>query len=96
MPSRSFVFVLALLSGQAVWAEGRIDINAADAATLDDVMAGVGPIKAEAIVLHRQEHGPFRHIDDLIEVKGIGEKTVERNRDLITVGPAESIAPPEQ
>ena len=47
---------------------------------------GVGEAKAEAIVAYREEHGPFKSADQLAEVKGIGLKTVEKNRDLIDLG----------
>ena len=50
------------------------------------VQEGVGPAKAEAIVEHRKANGPFKSADELALVKGIGLKTVERNRDLIAVG----------
>jgi competence protein ComEA len=44
--------------------------------------------KAEAIVAHRKEHGPFKSAEQLAEVKGIGLKLVEKNRDRIQVGAA--------
>lgn len=75
----------ALLAGQA-FASEKVDINNADAATLDRVLNGVGPSKAEAIVAHRKQHGAFRSIEELAEVKGIGLATIEQNRDRITVG----------
>ncbi len=75
----------AVLAGSALAAE-TVDINAADAATLDRVLAGVGPSKAEAIVAHRKQHGAFRSADELVEVKGIGLSTIELNRDRIKVG----------
>lgn len=75
----------ALLAGGALAAE-KVDINQADAATLDRVLDGVGPSKAEAIIAHRQKHGAFRSADELAEVKGIGLALVEANRDRISVG----------
>ena len=51
-------------------------------------MQGVGLSKARAIVEYRQKHGPFRSADDLSLVKGIGERTVELNRENILVTPA--------
>lgn len=82
----------ALLAGGALAAE-KVDINNADAATLDRVLDGVGPSKAEAIVAHRQKHGAFRSADELVEVKGIGLALVEANRDRITVGAGKARAP---
>jgi len=87
--------VLGLLLGCALavgaWAAPaeRVDINSADAATLARVLEGVGPAKAAAIVEHRRRHGPFRRVEDLARVRGIGRKTVERNRGRIVVGSRE-------
>lgn len=64
---------------------GPININTADAETLDKVMVGIGPSKAKAIVDYRKEHGAFASVDDLTAVKGIGEKTIEKNRTLVSV-----------
>lgn len=79
------LFLSALLAGSAFAAE-TVDINTADAATLDRVLVGVGPSKAEAIIAHREQHGAFRSADELVEVKGIGLATVEQNRSRISVG----------
>ncbi|KAF1691165.1 ComEA family DNA-binding protein [Pseudoxanthomonas koreensis] len=81
------MLLLAVLMGAGVaWAADKVDINSADAAQLEQVLVGVGPAKAEAIVEHRKANGPFKSADELALVKGIGLKTIERNRDLITVG----------
>lgn len=77
---------LALLLSTTVQAADRVDINTADAAELDRVLLNVGPSKAQAIIEHRRANGPFRSAEELALVKGIGLKTVERNRDLIGVG----------
>jgi competence protein ComEA len=79
------LLLAALLSGAAVASE-QVDINSADAPTLERVLDGVGPSKAEAIVAHREKHGAFRSADELAEVKGIGLSTIEQNRARITVG----------
>jgi len=86
------LLLCALLSGGALAAE-KVDINLADAATLDRVLDGVGPSKAEAIVSHRNKHGAFRSADELAEVKGIGLALVEANRDRIEVGAGKARAP---
>ena len=78
----------ALLLGCALnvaSAERAVDINAADAATLAEVMVGIGPSKAEAIVSYRKDNGPFKSVDDLVLIKGIGKATLEKNRDRWTV-----------
>ena len=78
---RNLVGAAALALSSLVFAADVVDINTADAA-LDNV----GMVKAEAIIAYRQQHGPFTSIDQLADVKGIGAKTVERNRDRVTVG----------
>jgi len=83
--------VLSLaLAGAAVAATPveRVNINTADAATLDRVLLNIGPSKAQAIVDYRKAHGPFRSIDQLALVKGVGLKTIEKNRDRIALGAA--------
>lgn len=70
-----------------------VDINSADVETLDRVLVNIGPAKAEAIVAYRRANGPFRSIDQLALVKGIGLKTIERNRDRIVLGTLPAHAP---
>ena len=72
-----------------LWAfAGPVNVNTADAKTISEQLQGIGLAKAEAIVEYREKHGPFKSADDLSLVKGIGERTVELNRDDIRVGPA--------
>ena len=82
----------ALLAGSA-FAADRVNINTADAGTLDRVLVGVGPSKAEAIVAYRKANGAFRSADQLAAVKGIGLATVQKNRDRILVTGAATAAP---
>lgn len=63
-----------------------VDINTADAEALAIAIKGVGIKKAEAIVAHREKHGPFGSVDDLVEVSGIGPTIIEKNRENLTVG----------
>ena len=67
----------------AVWAAEGVDINRASAEEIAATLNGIGLSKAEAIVQYRDENGPFVHADELVNVKGIGLKTVDRNRDRI-------------
>ena len=85
--------VLALALSASAFAAERVNINTADAATIAAALNGVGEAKAQAIVAYRTEHGPFKSADQLAEVKGIGLKTVERNRDLIEVATRPAAAP---
>lgn len=64
----------------------KVNLNTADAVTIDRVLLNVGPSKAEAIVAYRKEHGSFKSPEQLALVKGIGLKTVEKNRDRIVIG----------
>lgn len=75
----------ALLATSAFAAE-KVNINTADAASLDRVLIGVGPTKAEAIVAYRKQNGAFRSADQMVGVKGIGLATIEKNRDRIMLG----------
>ena len=81
------------LAGSAFAAE-KVNINTADAATLDRVLVNVGPSKAEAIVAYRKQHGAFRSAEQLAQVDGIGLKTVEKNREMIVVGGGAAPAKP--
>lgn len=62
-----------------------VDLNTADEAALDE-LPGVGPATAAAIVAFREENGGFRTVDDLLDVRGIGEAKMEQLRPLVTVG----------
>jgi competence protein ComEA len=78
-------WIVALAASLAPYgvSAGPVNVNSADAATLARELQGIGPAKAEAIVAHRDKHGPFRSAEDLSRVKGIGAKTVERNKDFL-------------
>lgn len=57
-----------------------VNINNADAKVISESLSGIGMKKAEAIVQYRAANGPFKTAMDLAKVKGIGEKTVEKNK----------------
>ena len=82
---RILITGLTLLLSSAAFATGPVDINSADAAALATAIKGVGLKKAEAIVAYRDQHGPFKSVDELTLVRGIGEKTVESSRDNLTI-----------
>ena len=67
-------------------ASGKININTAGAAELDN-LSGVGPVLAERIIQYRTEHGPFARPEDLENVSGIGAKTYEKMASQVTVSP---------
>ncbi len=62
-----------------------IDLNRATARELIQ-LPGVGEVIAKRIVDFREEHGPFKRVEDLMKVKGIGEKSLEKIRPYIRVG----------
>jgi len=61
----------------------KININTASATQLEE-LNGIGKVKANAIVEYREKHGPFKNIEDLKKVKGLGEKTIEKFKNQIT------------
>jgi competence protein ComEA len=63
---------------------GPVDINSATADQLD-VLPGVGPTTAAAIIAHRLQHGPFQTVEQLGDVRGIGPAKLDALRGLVTV-----------
>jgi competence protein ComEA len=63
----------------------KININTADTWLLA-ALPGIGDVRAASIVAYRQQHGPFRDVNELLNVEGIGMVTLDKIRDLITVG----------
>jgi competence protein ComEA len=68
----------------AVKPMGKVNINTADEAALV-ALKGIGKGKAKAIIEYRQKNGPFKSVDDLTKVKGIGNKTLAHLREQLTV-----------
>ncbi|MFC0506869.1 helix-hairpin-helix domain-containing protein [Micromonospora costi] len=63
---------------------GRVNLNTATLAQLD-ALPGVGPVLAQRILTHREQHGGFRSVGDLRQVEGIGDARYEQLKDLVTV-----------
>lgn len=63
----------------------RININSADALTLQKELSGIGLNKANAIVAYREANGSFTSVDELLEVKGIGKTLLDKNRDRLAI-----------
>ena len=67
---------------------GPVDVNTAGLEELE-TLTGIGPALGQRIIDYREENGPFQSVEDLLNVKGIGEKTLDKFRDNVTVGGAE-------
>ncbi len=75
----TLLFVPGILFAEA------ININTADKETLMTSIKGVGEKRAEAIIDYREQNGPFKSIDELAEVRGVGASIVEANLDNLSV-----------
>ncbi len=77
-----FITLLALFSIN-IYAK-PVNINTADAQTISESLKGIGQKKADEIVRYRTKNGKFKSPADLINVKGIGQKTIDKNsRDIL-------------
>ena len=80
-------FLLTLLAtcilSSLAWAAEPVNVNTASAEEIAENLNGVGLSKAALIVEYRDANGPFTHADELVNVKGIGVRTVDRNKDMI-------------
>jgi len=75
---KRILLLMAVFSFNAMAAP--VNINKADAKTISDSLTNIGIKKAEAIVKYRTEKGAFKTVEDLTNVAGIGEKTIEKNK----------------
>lgn len=79
-------FIAAVLTfglANPLLAADPVDINSADATALAAAIDGVGVKRAQAIIDYRTMHGPFRNVEDLSNVRGIGTHTVTESRDRL-------------
>lgn len=76
---------LALLLLPFAASAGPVNVNTADAKTIAKELKGIGLSRAQAIVAYREKNGPFKSVDDLARVKGVGMRVVEQNRANIQV-----------
>lgn len=72
-------------ASQAQLLTDKVNINTADALTLQKELSGIGLNKANAIVAYRESNGNFTSVDELIEVSGIGKTLLDRNRDKLAI-----------
>lgn len=93
---RKILLVIASLIAFSItpaWA--AVDINTATVTQLESVN-GIGPKKAEAIVEYRKKNGPFKSVDDLENVKGLGKASIDKMRGEISVGKTKKVATTEK
>jgi comEA protein len=81
--------VAGLLMGTATAQQqpGKVDLNTANLSQLDS-LPGIGPAIAQRIIDFRNKNGPFKRVEDLMNVRGIGEKKFQALKDRIIVGSA--------
>ena len=81
----SVVIIMIACQG-IVWAQQEVKINI-NIATLEELiqLEGIGEVYAQRVIEFREKNGPFEKIDDIMKVKGIGEKIFEANKDRIVV-----------
>jgi competence protein ComEA len=86
---KKLILLLSLFAVNAIAAP--VNVNTADAKTISEALSGIGMKKAEAIVKYRTEKGLFKTAEDLTNVAGIGEKTVEKNKNDILLSDAAAV-----
>ncbi len=82
---KTLVLMTALGFAGAVHAAPPVNINTADAAALAEAINGVGLKRADAIVAYRTQHGDFKSVDELTQIRGIGETIVDNSRANLKV-----------
>ena len=82
---RKLAVLIFLSLPVTLFAAEEVDINTADKETLM-TLSGVGESYAERIINYREQNGGFKSVQELTDIRGIGQSLVEKNRDLLTVG----------
>lgn len=78
--------LLVLLGLMVLPAFAAVNINTATQSELE-VVKGLGPAKAKAIIMYREANGNFKHLDELDNVKGFGKASIDKLKDELSVGP---------
>ena len=82
--------LLLVFSAYALAEQAMVNINTASPEMLASHLHGIGPAKAAAIVEYREQHGAFKSVSDLVNVRGIGMSLLEKNKKHITVEMSDS------
>ena len=81
----ALLFLASIAMAPSALAAEVVNINKADAAAISQNLAGIGPIKADAIVRYRNSKGRFSSIDDLQNVTGIGPALIKKNKRYLSL-----------
>ncbi|MCH8845995.1 MAG: helix-hairpin-helix domain-containing protein [Proteobacteria bacterium] len=81
---KKILLVACLLIPTLLLAE-VVNINTADKESLMSAITGVGEKRAEAIIAYREQNGPFKSIEELVEVRGVSASIVEANMDNLSL-----------
>jgi competence protein ComEA len=81
---KKFYLTIILVLFLATSAFAKVNINTANVEELA-TLPGIGSTKAEAIVQYRKDNGQFKKVEDLTEVKGIGDKIVDKIKPEVTI-----------
>lgn len=84
------LLLAAIGMGSGLALAGPVNINKADQETLEAELEGIGPALAAAIVRDREENGSYESPDEILRVRGIGQRVLESNREFILIADEES------
>ena len=84
------LMLIVSLSGMGFAADGQVDLNTSTAKELQQ-LPGIGKGLAKRIIDYRTANGPFKTVEDVIKVKGIGKKMFARMQDRLTVGSSSQV-----
>ena len=73
-----------LIAPKLIVAEDKVNINTANTEELS-ALPGIGPVTAERIIEYRDKNGPFKNKEEITKIKGIGDKTFQKIKDLIAI-----------
>ncbi|MEA1867652.1 MAG: helix-hairpin-helix domain-containing protein [Thermodesulfobacteriota bacterium] len=81
---KSFMASIVLVLFLFISAFAAINLNTADKAALES-LSGIGPAKASAIIKYRDENGSFKSVEELLNVKGIGPKMLDKIKEQVEI-----------